>query len=61
MKIKWTEKIKNENVLKRIRAKREILNTIVRRVRMVVHNLRQPGMLALILEGMVEGKYCKGR
>ncbi|XKL69060.1 hypothetical protein PGB90_006829 [Kerria lacca] len=28
---------------------------------MIGHNLRHPGMLATVLEGMVEGKNWKGR
>lgn len=31
-----------------------------RRVRMIRHNLRHSGMLALILEGMIEGKNWEG-
>ncbi|XKL63380.1 hypothetical protein PGB90_005744 [Kerria lacca] len=34
---------------------------VKRRARMVGNNLRHPGMLATVLEGMVEGKNWKGR
>lgn len=60
LKIKWTLKVTNEKVLERIKAKSEISKTIVKKgVRMIKHNLRQPVMLALILERMIEGKTRK--
>lgn len=46
LKIKWIEKVRNEKVLEKTGTKREIWNTIVRRrVKMIGHNLRYPGML----------------
>lgn len=32
-----------------------------RRIRMIEHNLKHPEILALVLEGIVDGKNWKGR
>ncbi|XKL65448.1 hypothetical protein PGB90_008868 [Kerria lacca] len=62
LRIKWTEKVKNEDVLRRIRGDRVIWKMPVkRRARMIGHNLRHPGMPATVVEGVVEGKNWKGR
>lgn len=55
-------KLRNEELLERIQAKRDILNIIVtRRVRMIEHNLRHPGMLVLISKRKIERKNWKGK
>ncbi|XKL69474.1 hypothetical protein PGB90_007243 [Kerria lacca] len=62
LRIKWTEKVRNEEVLRRIRGDRVIWKMLVkRRTRMIGHNLRHPVRLATVLEGMVEGKNWKGK
>ncbi len=62
LKIKWTEKVRNKEVLERMGVEQDIWKMIVkRRVRMIGHNLRHPGILAVLIEGMVEGKNWKGR
>lgn len=45
--------IMNKKVSEKIEAKREIWDTIVRRIRIIEHNLKNLGMLVLILEGTV--------
>ena len=57
-KIKWSEKVTNEQVLDRIREKRKLLNNVLRRkVNWIGHILRRNCLLHDVIEGqMMEGK-----
>ena len=60
--IKWTDKITNKEVLERIGERMGIWNYLKRRRdKLIGHNIRHPGILMLMLEGMVEGKNWVGR
>ena len=62
LKISWTEKISNEEVLMRVEEQRSILNIISRRKHSWIgHILRHDGLLKTILEGRMEGKAARGR
>lgn len=62
LKIRWTDKVTNEEVLRRIGEERNIWVTLTRRRdRMVGHVLRHQGITSVVLEGAVEGKNCRGR
>jgi hypothetical protein len=62
LKIKWTDKVTNREVLNRIGGEREILNTIDNRKKnWLGHALRRNGLTKDVIEGSVEGKNRKGR
>ena len=53
-KIKWSEKVTNEQVLDRIREKRTLLNNILRRkVNWIGHILRRNCLLLDVIEGQM--------
>ena len=54
-KISWTDRVRNEEVLHRVKEERNILHTIKRRkVTWIGHILRGNSLLKLITEGKVE-------
>ena len=62
MKISWTDRVTNEEVLNQVKAKRTIWNTLQRRRdKMIGHILRPEGLTHLIVEGIAEGKRGRGR
>ena len=62
LKIKWTDKIRNEEVYRRVEEKRTLWNTIEkRRTRWIGHTLRHNGFVKNIIEGKIEGKVPRGR
>lgn len=62
LKIRWTDMVRNEEVLTRIGEEKCLWNTLTRRRnRMVGHILRHPSLVSLVMEGTVEGKNCRGR
>ena len=62
MKISWTERKTNEEVLTMIGEKRELLKTIRRRqMKFVGHIMRRGGIESTVLTGMIEGKRGRGR
>ena len=61
MKIKWIDRISNEEVLRREGGKRSLLRTLSReRDNLVCHIMRHDGLMKTIVEGQVEGKTGKG-
>jgi hypothetical protein len=62
MKIKWTEKIFNNEVIRRTGEKRNIMNTL-RRIgcRFIELILRHSSLLKTVLEGEIVRKRCRGR
>ena len=62
MKIKWIDRVSNEEVLRRVGEKRSLLRTLSRRRDdLVGHIMRHDGLMKKIVEGQVEGKKGKGR
>ena len=57
LKISWTEKVSNEEVLMKVGEQRNVLNIISRRKHnWIGHILRHDGLLKAILKGRMEGK-----
>jgi hypothetical protein len=62
MKISWTEKVSNKEVLERVDEERVLLQMIDRRKRRWLgHILRHDGLLLTTLEGRMEGRTTRGR
>jgi len=62
LKIIWSNRVTNEEVLGRIKEKRQIWKTITkRRDNMIGHTLYHYSLLKLIIEGYVDGKTGRGR
>ena len=58
--ISWTDKITNEEVLRRVGEKRSMLETIVRRKKnWIGHIMRGDGLMKEVIEGKMEGKRVK--
>ena len=61
-RISWTDKITNEEVLRRVGEKRTIFETIVRRKKnWIGHIMRGDGLMKEVMEGKIEGKRGPGR
>ena len=61
-KISSVDKVRNEEVLERVRIDRELLNALrIRKKRWIGHVLRGNGMLKEIIQGRMEGKRTRGR
>ena len=61
-KISWTERVRNEEVLRRVGEERTLINTIWRRkARWTGHVIRSEGLLRTVIEGRAEGKRPRGR
>ena len=57
LKISWTEKVSNQQVLARIQEERSLINSIQQRKhKWLGHVLRHDGLLHRILEGRMEGR-----
>ena len=62
LKINWTDKVSNQQVLARIQEERSLINSIQQRKhKWLGHVLRHDGLLHRILEGRMEGKRGRGR
>jgi hypothetical protein len=56
-KISWTDRVRNEEVLHRVKEKRNILHTIKRRkANWIGHILRRNCLLKHVIEGKLEGR-----
>ena len=61
-RISWTEKITNEEVLRRVGESRTMMMTIARRKKnWIVHVIRGEGLLREVIEGKMVGKREPGR
>jgi hypothetical protein len=62
-KISWTDSVRNEEVLHRVKEERNILHTTKRRkANWIGYFLRRKCLLGHIIKGMIEeGIYVKGR
>jgi hypothetical protein len=62
MKVKWTERVTGEEVLRRVVGKRNIRNSLRRRRgKFIGHILRHSGLLKTVMEGETSGKDYRGR
>ena len=62
LKIRWEDHVTNETVLQKMGESRNIWKLLARRRdRLVGHVLRHPGILGLMMEGLVEGSNGRGR
>ena len=62
LKVPWTERKTNEEVLAMANANREILTHIrERQLRFLGHVLRRDGIEKLVVEGKLEGRKSRGR
>ena len=62
LKIKSTDKISNEEVLRRVDEQRTLIDTIYRRKRKWIgHVVRGDGLMKLIMEGRMEGSFPPGK
>ena len=60
--IKWTEKVRNEEVMRRVGEQRTLLETIRKRKRnWLGHILRRDCLQRRVMEGKIEGKRGRGR
>jgi hypothetical protein len=56
-KISWTDRVRNEEVLYRVKEERNILHTINRRkAKWIGHILRRNCLLKHVIEGKLEGR-----
>jgi hypothetical protein len=56
-KISWTDRVRNEEVLHRVKEERNILHTIKRiKVNWIGHILRRNCLLKHVIEGKLEGR-----
>jgi hypothetical protein len=61
-KIRWTDLVKNEEVLQRVKGQRNILHTVKRRkVNWNGHILGRNCLLKHVVEGKVQGRGRRGR
>ena len=58
----WTEKITNEEALRRVGEKRSMVETTVKRKKnWIGHIMRGDGLMKEVMEGKMEGKRERGR
>jgi len=61
-KIKWTDKVSNAKVLRRVDEERKLLKVIKeRKRRWLGHVMRGENLLKAVIEGTVEGRNKRGR
>ena len=61
-KISYTERVTNEEVLRRVGEERQLLNLIRNRKKnWIGHILRRDGIVKEVIEGRMEGKRSRGR
>ena len=62
MRIKWIDRVSNEEVLRRVGEKRSLMKTLIKRQNNLIGQiLRHDGLMKTIVEGQVDGKNGKGR
>ena len=61
-KISWTDKISNEEVLRRVGEERHLMNLLRNRKKIWIgHVLRGEGLMREVIEGRMYGKRSRGR
>lgn len=62
LKLSWTEKVKNEEVLQRMNEKRKLINILKdRKLKYFGHLIRLNNIYRTLLEGYIDGKRGRGR
>ena len=62
IRIPWTDRVSNEEVLKRAKVKRQLMKVIRKRqMQFLGHIMRCEGMENLVLTGKIEGRRSRGR
>ena len=62
LKLSWTEKMKNEEVLQRMNEKRKLINILKeRKLKYFGHLIRLNNIYRTLLEGYIDGKRGRGR
>ena len=62
LKLSWTEKVKNEEVLQRMNEKRKLINILKeRKLKYFGHLIRLNSIYRTLLEGNIDGKRGRGR
>ena len=62
MKIKWIDRVSNEEVLRRVEEKRSLLKILKRRRdNLIGHIMRHDGLMKTTVEGLEDGKRSKAR
>ena len=62
LRVSWKDRVKNEDILKRVDCKRRLMEDIKRRkLQFCDHVMKHSTLQRTILEGMVEGKRARGR
>ena len=62
IKIKWIDRVSNEEVFTRVEEMRSLLKALKkRRDNLIGHIMRHDGLMETIVEGIVDGKRGKGR
>ena len=62
LKVSWTQRITNEEILRRMGTQRELMTTIYKRqLRFVGHMERKDGLESLCMVGMMNGRRGRGR
>jgi hypothetical protein len=61
-KVSWTDKITNEEILRKVGEQRSIIKTIMNRKKnWIGHVLRGDNLLKEVIEGRLDGKRAKGK
>lgn len=61
-KVKWNERVTNDEVLRRVGERKIILNTIIqRKANWIGHILRREGLIHDVIEGKIKGTAGRGR
>ena len=62
LRIAWTDKVSNEQILQRANTSRNLLKIIVnRQIQFVGHIMRKSQLEAIALTGMIKGKRATGK
>ena len=62
LKVSWTQRITNEEILGRVNTKKELMNNICKRqLSFVGHIERKGGLESLCMTGRIEGRRERGR
>jgi len=61
MKIPWTDMVKNEDVLERVKEQRQIIKRITeKQMRFLGHIAREDNLEKLVLDGKIDGSRSRG-
>ena len=62
LKVLWTQRVTNEEIMRRVKTKRELMTTICKRqLKFVGHIERKGGFESICMTGKMEGRRERGR